>query len=321
MQAYTPSSIVLICILLATLVTVVCAGFVLQRLRPGWGPGVAAWTMSIVGLIAVERIFSGEPAGVRMLALIGFGFVSMKAVVGTQSRISGANPLPFAHWFIFALLWFGMRSQVFATREGRHRGGAGALCQKGCLRIAAGALLIGAAHVGWVATESRLLTTVLLLPGIILVVHFGVFNIVAGLWRYAGFRCRSLFIAPLRSQNLVEFWSRRWNLAFVEMTVVAVYRPLRSRSSQSIAWLLAFLFSGALHEIAISVPVGAGFGLPTLYFLIQTLPLAWERNRAHRSQPVRGPAGTVWAILWLVAPLPLLFHRPFLEGVVWPLVE
>jgi hypothetical protein len=25
-------------------------------------------------------------------------------------------------------------------------------------------------------------------------------------------------------------------------------------------------------------------------------------------------------LLWLALPLPLLFHRPFLEGCVWPLI-
>lgn len=37
------------------------------------------------------------------------------------------------------------------------------------------------------------------------------------------------------------------------------------------AFFAAFLFSGVLHEVAITFPVGIGYGLPTLYFAIQGL--------------------------------------------------
>jgi hypothetical protein len=30
--------------------------------------------------------------------------------------------------------------------------------------------------------------------------------------------------------------------------------------------------------------------------------------------------GRAWALAWLVLPLPILFHRPFLAGVLWPLL-
>jgi alginate O-acetyltransferase complex protein AlgI len=28
--------------------------------------------------------------------------------------------------------------------------------------------------------------------------------------------------------------------------------------------------------------------------------------------------GRAWTLAWLVLPLPILFHRPFLGGVLWP---
>ena len=43
-----------------------------------------------------------------------------------------------------------------------------------------------------------------------------------------------------------------------------------------------------------------------------------------RCGPIRRKAPTIasraWTLFWLVAPLPLLFHPPFLRGIVWPLV-
>ena len=105
------------------------------------------------------------------------------------------------------------------------------------------------------------------------------------------------------------------------MTSIAVYRPLASRLGRGPALLAGFAMSGLLHEMAISLPVRAGFGLPLAYFLIQGGLVAGERALAARGRPVAGPLGRAWTLFWLVAPLPLLFHRPFLAGVAWPLFE
>src|SRR5262249_59795281 len=113
------------------------------------------------------------------------------------------------------------------------------------------------------------LATLLLLPGLSLTVHFGLCNGLAGAWRSRGIACDALFRAPLRSQSLSEFWGRRWNLAFSEMTAIAVYRPLSPRTGRAPALLASFALSGLLHEMAISLPVHAGVGLPFLYFALQ----------------------------------------------------
>ena len=57
--------------------------------------------------------------------------------------------------------------------------------------------------VGTVLPEAPrlLLATLVLLPGLSLILHFGVFNILAGLWRFAGVACGPLFRAPLRSTS------------------------------------------------------------------------------------------------------------------------
>src|SRR5207248_6050770 len=100
-----------------------------------------------------------------------------------------------------------------------------------------------------------------LLAGLSLLLHFVIFNILAGLWRRAGVACNPLFRAPLRSTSLGEFWGRRWNLAFAEMTAIGVYRPLTGHVGRTAALFVAFLFSGLLHELAITVPVQAAYGL------------------------------------------------------------
>jgi alginate O-acetyltransferase complex protein AlgI len=150
--------------------------------------------------------------------------------------------------------------------------------------------------------------------------HFGLCHLLAGAWRLAGVAAQPLFRAPLQAESLGEFWARRWNLGFSEMTTVAVYRPLGARLGRTPALAASFALSGLLHELAISVPVRAGFGLPLLYFLLHGVLVLVERTLAKSGHPLEGWVGRAWTLAWLVLPLPLLFHRPFLAGVVWPLV-
>jgi hypothetical protein len=72
--------------------------------------------------------------------------------------------------------------------------------------------------------------------------------------------------------------------------------------------------------MAISVPVGAGYGLPLAYFLGHGLLVLVERTLASSGFVFAGWVGRCWTALWVLAPLPLLFHRPFLAGVLWPLL-
>jgi D-alanyl-lipoteichoic acid acyltransferase DltB (MBOAT superfamily) len=169
---------------------------------------------------------------------------------------------------------------------------------------------------------SRVLATLPLLTGLSLVLHFGLFKVAVGAWRFAGVDARPLFRAPLEAKSLTEFWGRRWNLAFSEMTALGIYRPLLSALGQRGAILAAFAASGLLHELAISVPVKAGHGLPTLYFLLHGMLVVVERSLERSGRPIGrlGWVARVWTLGWLALPLPLLFHPPFLRGVVWPLI-
>lgn len=152
--------------------------------------------------------------------------------------------------------------------------------------------------------------------------YFGVFDLLAAAWRWQGIDCQRLFRSPLRSTNLREFWGRRWNLAFSEMTAIAIYQPLVRYAGRKLTLTASFLCSGLLHELAISVPVRAGYGLPMAYLLLHGLLVTIEALLAKANEPIdRDPwIGRGWTFAWLVAPLPILFHRPFLASVVWPLI-
>jgi hypothetical protein len=72
----------------------------------------------------------------------------------------------------------------------------------------------------------------------------------------------------------------------------------------------------------ISLPAGAGYGLPTAYFLIQGLALLLQRSHLGRRLALsRGVAGRVFTIVVVLAPLPWLFHPPFVRNVVLPFLS
>ena len=66
----------------------------------------------------------------------------------------------------------------------------------------------------------------------------------------------------------------------------------------------------------------AGYGLPMAYFILHGVLMTVEARLARAKRPIdRVPwIGRVWTLAWLLVPLPILFHRPFLAGVVWPLI-
>lgn len=267
-----------------------------------------------------------------MLLIIVALLWSMKAVVYVEARHQGRCVLTFWQWLGFCVGWFGMRAESFKKVPGKTIPDWQDFVWRGLKRLVVGGGLVTAAwifaHSGVKRTTEieswrRWTATALLLLGLSLAVHFGFFNILTGIWRYFGARCSSLFRAPLLSQSLSEFWGRRWNLAFSEMTALAVFRPLKRLSGRSqqttvLATVGGFLFSGMLHELAISVPVGAGFGLPTLYFVINGIGIVLEKRIAFLNSPL---LRRVWTSAWVLLPLPILFHRPFLEGCVWPIID
>ncbi len=320
MSAYIPSEEGVLWVLGAFLLLVLVAGHALAGSGPLRLVRGGAWTTLVLGTWGVERLTAREPPGVRMLALILFALLVMKVIVVVEERARGMAPLTFRAWLGFAGAWLGMRPRLFVPAAAGPLRGAGALVRQGALYSLLGGVLVGLARVVWMETGSRWLASLLLLPGLSLLIHFGLCNVLSGAWRFRGVACDPLFRAPLLCQNLGDFWSRRWNLAFSEMTVIAVYRPLVARLGRGPALLGGFALSGLLHEMALSVPVRAGLGLPLLYFLLHGGLVLLERGLATRGHPLKGWTGRAWAWFWLAAPLPLVFHPPFLAGVAWPLI-
>ncbi len=173
---------------------------------------------------------------------------------------------------------------------------------------------IGEAH--WVA---RAMVGML---GVILLLHFGLFRLLALGWQTRRIAVKPLMDNPMRATSLTEFWGRRWNSGFHDLMHRYLFRPAAKRFGVRVAMLLVFLASGLIHELVITVPAGGGYGLPTLYFLLQGLGVEFERSTLGRNWRLgHGFKGWCFVLIVTAGPIALLFPPPFLRNVILPMLE
>jgi hypothetical protein len=158
--------------------------------------------------------------------------------------------------------------------------------------------------------------------GLILLLHFGIFQLAALGWQSAGVKADPIMFKPLHSKSLAEFWGRRWNLGFRQLAHELVFRPLCRRTGTALAGFAVFVVSGLIHDLVISVPARGGYGLPTLYFVAQGGGVLIERSRlGQRLKLMNGVRGWCFTVLFLGAPLFLLFHPWFVTHVILPFMK
>lgn len=227
----------------------------------------------------------------------------------------GSRPRAFAYLF----LWPGMDARAFLDETQ-----APALPSPTDWTAAGVRALLGAFLI-WTAaplTGPPLLRGWIGMLGLILLLHFGTFQLLALAWRRAGIAAEPLMRSPLRATSLGELWGSRWNRAFSSLTHRIIFRPLAPRLGAPLALLAVFLFSGLLHDLVISVPARGGLGLPTAYFLFQGVGTLFERSEAGSHFGLRrGVRGRAFTLLVAGGPLFWLFHPPFVIRVINPFLD
>jgi alginate O-acetyltransferase complex protein AlgI len=149
--------------------------------------------------------------------------------------------------------------------------------------------------------------------GMILTLHFGLFALQSVGWRALRVDAAPIMDAPLRATSVAEFWGRRWNGAFNHLALGLVFRPVARRAGVVAGTVSAFAVSGLVHELVISLPAGAGYGLPTAYFLLQGVAVLAQRKTA----ALRGAvSGWLFTMLVVAGPSLWLFHPPFVRRVI-----
>lgn len=235
---------------------------------------LTAFKGSSLLLIPLERLRSGN--------LFGLGFFSF--------AWPGIDVVPF------------MTPPVATIEDGKRfgRGMAKAIVGVlGFLLVAGFSFQLGSIVSGWLGILC-LLT----------IFHLGLSDCLTELVQAIGWPVKPLFESPLRSSSLSNFWSQRWNRPFVELNKIFFMPWLVRRIGMRGAIFVIFLVSGLLHEMAISYPVGSGWGLPFGYFALQGMMVLLERKL-----PFKGP---IWVALVVLVPVPILFHAAFRETIILP---
>jgi hypothetical protein len=183
--------------------------------------------------------------------------------------------------------------------------------------------LCGAALVWIVArrnpAEHQLFVGWIGMIGLVLILHFGIFHLIALAWQSAGVNACPIMQAPASATSLSEFWGKRWNLGFRQLTHGLVFEPIRKCAGTPIAILAAFVASGVIHDFVISFPALGGYGLPTGYFLLQGAGVLFERSRLGRRLGVQsGFSGWLFVLICAGLPVYWLFHPPFIRNVILP---
>jgi hypothetical protein len=293
-----------------------CTHIACHRARPKIGQ---AW-FALIALPSLTLLTWNHVAPwIFMWLMAGAIFLGCKWLTFWRAQSQHTN-LQLKRAPAYFLLWAGMDAASFLAprrpnRLSRHTGAVVLAIFKALLGVL---LLFGFARLvthpllaGWIG-----------MVGLICILHFGLFDLAAVAWRAAGVDARPIMNAPIKAQSLNEFWGRRWNGAFNQLVLDVFFRRF-SRSLGTIrATLSAFLISGLLHELVISLPSGAGYGLPTAYFLFQGWGVVTQRSIVGRRFGLRrGLRGWIFTMFVTAAPAFWLFHPPFVRRVILPFMQ
>jgi hypothetical protein len=277
----------------------------------GWMP------LCALPLVTVAFGFSWEP-WVFMWTFAFALFLGCKWLTWWPAR---RNHAPVWQNWAYLLVWPGLDVKAFLDTNDKPAKPAWTAWAAATAKIIFGVVLAwGLARM--VPDSHPLLRGWIGLVGLIFVLHFGTFHLLALVWQQMGINAQPIMRAPARATSLAEFWGVRWNAAFHRLAQDLVFRPLRRRVGAIAAMMIVFLISGIIHDLIISLPARGGYGLPTLYFLIQGVAFLFERSKVSRAIGLRhGFAGWLFMALVTAGPVFWLFHPAFINRVIIPFMR
>lgn len=283
--------------------------------RASVGVGLVPLFLLVGFAIAVR---SALPAWGFMWALAGGIFFGLKWLSWWRARLVVGHRAWRSVAYLFA--WPGMDAGEFLGGDAPGRPAAGAWIWATAKTVAG--ILLFWVFARRVAEGLPLLRGWIGLLGLILILHFGSFELIALGWQRLGVHAEPIMNGPAFSRSLSEFWGRRWNLGFRQLSYDFIFAPLHRGMGVAGASLLVFLFSGLIHESVISLPARGGYGLPTGYFLLQGVGVILERSRLGKGLGLqRGFSGWLFMAVMTAGPAFWLFHPPFVMRVVLPFMR
>lgn len=287
-----------------------------EMLQGSWWIGWIAIAVLPLPVLICRNLL---PAWAFMWVLCFAIFLSLKWLTWWRARARVAHTAYRSVAYLLA--WPGMDASTFLDASQRVAPPLPVTWLRAALRTALGGIFL------WVVPRTLepsepLLRGWLGMVGLILLLHFGTFEILTLLWQSRGVNARPIMSAPLRSSSLGEFWGRRWNLGFRQLAHELIFRRLNRSFGATTASLFVFLVSGLIHDLVISMPARAGYGLPTIYFMLQGTGVTIEHSR-FGSQLGLGHGWRGWLYMagFIVGPVFWLFHPPFISRVILPFMQ
>jgi hypothetical protein len=248
-----------------------------------------------LGLWAVNDLGPVFRLGYASIGLIGL--IKLSALLFEKHKFESKLGL-----LCFLFLWPGVSSSGFRVRLKKPPEDTGNRFLEHWLTFILGTIILVLSL--YFGRGRNLYLNYLSLFSILLIVHMGLVEVVRDLLKLIGFNPNMMFDRPYAATSLKDFWSFRWNRAFVEMNKIFFVTPLKGKFGGSVLVFLIFVISGVLHEVGISYSSGQDFGRPLIYFFIQGIGFILEGKFKLRR------LGT---ILFVVLPFPLLFPPSFVN--------
>jgi Membrane bound O-acyl transferase family len=245
-------------------------------------------------------------------------FCGCKWLTWRQGRVAGS---PDWRNFAYLFLWPGLDARTFLDQHNQPPKPVAIAWTAAAFKILLGTLLLGGLA-PLVPASQLLLKGWIGMVGMILLLHFGAFHLLALAWQSRGINALPLMRAPILSVSLADFWGHRWNSAFNHLAHDLIFRPLHRHIGTGTATMAVFLFSGLVHDLVISVPARGGYGLPTAYFLLQGAGLLFERSSIGKRLGLRhGVPGRSFTLALTAIPAFWLFHPAFVTRVIIPFMQ
>jgi len=262
-------------------------------------------------------------AWVKMWALAFVIYACVKWLTWRRAAAADApGDVPAWRHAAYLLAWPGLDAEAFLLRPAAREPTRPEWCFA-IAKLALG-LTLFFAIARLAPPDSPMLAGWIGMVGIVFTLHFGLFHVLSCAWRARKIDAPTLMNWPLAAATVSEFWGRRWNAAFRDLTHRFLFRPLASRLGASGAGIVGFAFSGLVHDAVISLPARGGWGEPTAYFLLQGSAILFERSGVGKSLGLGNRqriASRLFTAAVLIVPLPLLFHRPFVLHIILPFMH
>lgn len=268
------------------------------------GRRAALWAVASLAVLAA-------PWGLPDIPVLRF-FVSVCAVLAFMrltetwlGRGAGASTQQFADYFWYFTFFGEVRPNPAGTRPVARRQGAWRVARG--LSKAIGVVGLVAVSTAWPSLWDSFVLRSLWCLWAGYLGATGAADVVSGLQMVvSGHGCAETFVLPPLARSPGDFWGRRWNLVFRNVSHRVLFQRIARSRGVFAAGAAVFLWSIVAHEYLVVATLGYTRGDMALFFGLQgVMTLLLSRIRRGQPWPTLVAVGAHWA--WMIATAPVFF--------------